>query len=67
MRKLILVLLLCAPVFGQDWSDPAFWGLPKGSYIPRPGCWGGTFAIGHNKHKQFDFETCAVITYLEEK
>ena len=69
MKRLILTFLLCAPAFSQDWQSPAYWGLPKGSYIPtNENCMGGTFEPPyHNKHKEFDFETCASITYLQER
>lgn len=68
MRKVILLLLCAAALFAQDWKNPAFWGLPKGAYIPTDeNCMGGTFAKGHNKHKQFDFETCAIVWYPQEQ
>lgn len=46
-----------------DPSDPAYWGLKKGDYIPRPNCWGGNWP--GSRHK-FDYEICSTITYLQQ-
>jgi hypothetical protein len=58
--KLIL-LLLCASAFAQDWKQPAYWGLKRNEYIPGPGCFAGNWPGSHHK---LDFEICARITYL---
>ena len=68
--RLIVFLLWAGLLSAQtaDWSKPEFWGLKPGSYIPTSAnCMGGTFATGHNRHKQFDFEVCADITYTDVK
>ena len=69
--RLLLLLLFAGLLSAQttDWSKPEFWGLKPGSYIPTSSnCMGGTFATGHNRHKQFDFEVCAdIIAYTEVK